>query len=130
MRGAGGTPGGTIHFFIGLTMLVGGTYLLLSNMIVHSGFGFGTALYRVGGFGLTSGSMLIPMAAGIGFIFYNARNPLGWILSLGSLGAIILGVIMSIQISLRSMTLLDMIIILILIGGGIGLFLKSLLARG
>lgn len=126
MRGAGGTPGGVGQFILGLVLLSSGLYLLLSSIVVQSGFGFGSVLWRMGGFGLTSGAMLVPLLVGIGVIFFSARNPIGWVLALGSLVAIILGVIMSLQIRIRSMSMLEMLIILILIGGGTGLFLKSL----
>lgn len=125
-RGAGGTSGGAWSFFIGLTMATAGIYLLLSSIAVHSGFGFRSTLWQVGGVGLTSGALLIPFIAGVGWIFYNAKSPFGWVLSVGSLGAIIVGVIMSIQVSIRSMSLLEMLIMLVLIAGGLGLFAKSL----
>lgn len=126
-RGAGGTPGGSLSFFVGLSMACAGLYLLLGSISVHSGFGLGMVLWNVGGrFGLTSGALLIPFLAGVGVIFYNSKNPLGWILSVGSLTAIILGVIMSLQLSIRSMSLLEMLIILVLLAGGLGIFAKSL----
>lgn len=128
-RGAGGSPGGTLSFVIGLIMATAGFYMLLDNIIVSQGFGFGYALYRIsygGGWNITGGSLLIPFMFGVGWIFYNARSPWGWILSCGALAAIIFGVIMSLSISLRSMSLLDLIIILVLMVGGLGIFARSL----
>ena len=128
-RGAGGTPGGSLSFFLGLSMASAGLYLLLSSITVHSGFGLGLVLWNVGGrFGLTSGVLLIPFLAGVGVIFYNSKNSLGWILSVGSLAAIVLGVIMSLQISMRSMNLLELLLILVLLAGGLGIFAKSLVS--
>lgn len=129
MRGAGGTPGGIGLFIVGLAMFSAGMYLLLNSIVVHSGFHMGLALWSFGRFGLTSGAMLLPLAVGIGFIFYSARSLIGWVLVIGSMGAIILGVIMSLQISIRSMTLLEMILLLVMIAGGAGLFAKSLSAK-
>lgn len=129
MRGAGGTPGGIGLFVVGLAMFSAGMYLLLNSIVVHSGFHFGARLWSIGGIGLTGGAMLVPLLVGIGFIFYSARSFIGWVLAASSLGAIILGVIMNLQISMRSMTLLEMIMLLVLIGGGAGLFAKSLFAR-
>ena len=67
-------------------------------------------------------------SGGIGLIFYNSRNILGWLLSIGSITALIFGVISSVRFSLRTMTSYDIIVILVLAVGGLGLFLRSLKA--
>ena len=130
MRGAGGTSGGIGQFFIGLVMLCGGFYLLLNAIHVRSTFGMGMALYhfsgRGTGFNITTGMVMIPFIFGVGIIFYNARNPFGWLLAGGSIVALIFGVITSIHFSFRSMTAFDLIVILVLCFGGLGLFLRSL----
>ena len=129
MNGAGGSSGGVGKFFIGLIMMCGGFYMLLNAITVTSSFGFGSRLYsfnNFGGMGITSGMMMIPFIFGIGLIFYNARNILGWILSIGSLTALIFGVISSVRFSMRTMTSFDLIVILVLSVGGLGLFLRSL----
>lgn len=125
-RGAGGSPGGAGSFFIGLAMAATGAYLLLNSIIVHTGFGFGLVLWNVGSYGLTGGVMLVPLMVGIGMIFYSAKSPWGWILAASALAAIVIGVFMNIQIGMRSMSLLEMILIFILLAGGLGLFAKSL----
>lgn len=133
MRGAGGTSGGVGQFFIGLAMLCGGIYLLLNAIQVRSTFGFGMHLYHVsalGNFNITSGMVMIPFMFGVGLIFYNSRNPLGWLLAVGSLIALIFGVIASIHFNFRSMTAFDLIVILVLTVGGLGLFLRSLKGFG
>ena len=126
MSGAGGTSGGIGQFFIGFIMLCGGLYLLLNAIIVTSHFGFGMRLYGIGRYGVTSGMILIPFMIGTGIIFYNSKNLLGWLLSAGSLVALIFGVISSLQFSFRHMSAFDLITILILTVGGLGLFLRSL----
>ncbi len=91
MKGAGGTSGGMGQFFIGLVMICGGFYMLLTAIKVTSSFGFSSHLYQLGGFGLTSGVVIIPFLFGVGMMFYNGRNILGWLLTFGSLVALILG---------------------------------------
>ncbi|HDY91374.1 MAG TPA: hypothetical protein ENH79_17475, partial [Pseudoalteromonas sp.] len=80
----------------------------------------------LGGFGVTGGMVMIPFIFGVGLIFYNSKNILGWVLSLGSLTALIFGVISSVRFSMRTMTSFDLIVIIILAFGGLGLFLRSL----
>ncbi len=126
MRGAGGTSGGAGQFFIGLIMLCGGVYLLLNSITIYAHYGFGARLYSFGNVGVTSGMIMIPFMFGVGFIFYNAKNWLGWLLAGGSLVALIFGVISSIQFTFRSMSAFDLIVILVLAVGGLGLFLRSL----
>jgi len=128
MKGAGGTSGGIGQFFIGLIMMSGGFYMLLNAIKVSSSFGMGTRLYGFSGMSITSGMVMIPFIFGIGLVFYNSRNILGWILSLGSITALIFGVISSIRFSFASMSSFDLIVILVLSMGGLGLFLKSLKA--
>ncbi|MES2015032.1 MAG: hypothetical protein V4484_00945 [Pseudomonadota bacterium] len=128
-RGAGGTSGGTFGFLIGLLMASAGAYLLLDNIIVSSNWGLGVPFYRFGGgWNVTGGALLIPFMFGVGWIFYNSRAPWGWVLAAGSLAAIIFGVLMNLSISLRSMPLLSLLIILVLLVGGLGLFARSLRA--
>lgn len=129
-RGAGGSQGGAGRFFIGLIMIIGGGYLFLDSIQVIHHFGFGSALYSFGGFRLTTGMVLIPLIFGIGIIFYNSNNPLGWLLSCASLIMLGFGIISSIEFRLRSMSAFELITIIVLLVGGIGLFLSSLREYG
>jgi hypothetical protein len=126
MNGAGGTSGGIGQFFLGLIMMCGGFYLLLNGVVVSSGFGLGMRLFGIGGIGITGGIVLIPLIIGIAMIFYNARSALGWLLAIGSLAGLVFGVIASLSMSLRTMSAFELICILVLAFGGLGLFLRSL----
>ncbi|GGP52615.1 hypothetical protein [Shewanella saliphila] len=128
MKGAGGTSGGIGQFFIGLVMMCGGFYMLLNAIKITSSFGLGSHLYHFGGFSLTSGMVMIPFIFGVGMMFYNAKNPFGWLLTFGSLVALIFGVISSINFRFSYMSAFDLIVILVLSIGGLGLFLRSLKA--
>lgn len=126
MRGAGGTPGGSMTFWLGVAMMIGGLYLLLNSIVIRANWGFGHSLYSFGGFNITSGMVMIPFLVGVGFVFYDSRNKLGWLLAAGSLVALIFGVIASVNFSFRNMSAFDLIVILVLAFGGVGLTLKSL----
>ena len=129
MRGAGGTEGGTGSFFLGIGMAGAGLYLLLRSIQVTSGFGLGYGLWNVGGIGVTSGMVLVPVCIGIAMVFWNARNPLGWLLSVGGLGAMLVGVIASLRLTLVRMDLFELLTVLVLCFGGTGLVARSLRSR-
>jgi hypothetical protein len=134
MRGAGGSQGGIGEFLLGFVMMCGGFYMLLQSIVISSRFSLGTGLFRFGAFGgtmnITGGMILIPLLIGIFFIFYNSKSIVGWGLTIGSMTALLFGVISSLSISMRSMTAFEMITILVLAFGGLGLFLKSLREGG
>lgn len=125
-RGAGGSSGGTGSFLIGLVMIIGGGYLLLNSIVIRPNFGLGAQVFGLGGVPITSGMVLIPFMLGVGMIFYNAQSWIGWIVAGGSLTALIFGVIANMTLQLARMSAFDLIVVLVLLVGGIGLFLRSL----
>jgi len=117
--GAGGTPGGVGQFFIGLTMAVVGGYLLLNQVQVTTSFwSFG----RYGGFGLT----LLPLLAGIAFLFYDGKSIIGWLLTGLGTAIILAGILTHLDIYFRPTTLFNTILMLGLMFGGLGLIARSL----
>ena len=125
-RGAGGTDGGTGSFLLGFVMICAGGYLLLNGIIVRPQFGMGMVAFRLGGLPVTSGMILVPFIFGVGMIFYNSLNYIGWGLAAASLIGLVFGVIANINLQLVRMSAFDLLVILILLVGGIGLFLRSL----
>ncbi|MDU8350392.1 hypothetical protein RYA05_00620 [Pseudomonas syringae pv. actinidiae] len=127
MRGAGGTEGGVGRFLIGLLMMAVGFYLLLNAIVITSSFGFGSRLYSFqgGSYGVTSGMIMIPFIIGIGIVFYDYKKVIGWLLAIGSLSAMIVGVIASIKFAFKPMSSFDLIVILTLAIGGLGTFASS-----
>ena len=118
IKGAGGTPGGVGTFLAGLAMTVVGGYLLLNQVTVHSGF---WSWFGGNTFGLT----LLPMLVGIGFLFFDGKSAVGWVLTV--LGALIIvaGIIANLQIYFRPTSLFNTITMLVLLAGGIGLIAKA-----
>ncbi len=129
MRGAGGTQGGIGRFAIGFIMLVAGGYLFLDNIQVRTHFrigGFGTSAFQNFDRFSTSGYVFIPFILGIGLIFYNSKNIAGWLLLAASAVILTFGVVTSINLRLVNMSAFELISILVLMIGGLGLFLSSL----
>ena len=122
MRGAGGTEGGIASFFAGLVMAVGGAYLLTERVSVTSGFWsyFGPH---------TSGLTLLPLMVGAGFLFFDGKSRIGWILTAGGALVIFLGILLNLRLYFEPTSLFDTLVMLILLAGGIGLLARSLKPR-
>ncbi len=122
LKKPGGTSGGVIEFFAGLAMTISGGYLLISRVIVTSGF------WNWGGYN-TFGLSLIPLIFGIAFVFFNGRSIVGWILIFASIVIIGSGILMNLQIYFQPTSLFNTIIMLILFAGGIGLIGRAVVSR-
>jgi hypothetical protein len=119
MRGAGGTTGGIGQFLLGLAMAVGGAYLLTSQVTVTSGFW--------GYFGQhTFGLSLLPLIFGIGLLFFDGKSVLGWLLTLAGAVIIFLGILVNLRIYFEPTSLLNTLVMLALLAGGLGLVARSL----
>jgi hypothetical protein len=117
--GAGGTPGGIGQFFLGLVMVAAGAYLILDQVQVTTTYWrFG----QYGGFGLT----LLPLLAGIGFLFYNGKSVIGWLLIAAGAAIVLASVLMNMDIYFRQTSLFNTIVMLALLFGGLGLVARSL----
>ena len=132
MHGAGGTDGGIGQFLLGFAMMYGGFYVLFNAIIVQSSFGLGMSMYGFSALGgrlnITSGMVMIPFLFGIRIVFYNAKKDVGWLLARGALVALIFGILSSSQFSMRAMSAFELITIMVLAFGGLGLFLRAIQA--
>ena len=118
-RGAGGTPGGTGEFLLGLAMAVAGAYLLTQHVTVTSGFWM---LWGYSTFGLS----LLPLVAGIALLFYNGKSIAGWLLTFAGVVIIFAGILMNLQIYFQPTSLFNTIVMLVLLAGGVGLVARAL----
>ena len=121
-KGAGGTPGGIIEFFVGLGMAIAGAYLLTQQVTVTSGY---WTLWGYNTFGLS----LLPLIFGIGILFFNGKSILGWILLFAGIIVIATGILMNLQVYFQPTSLFNTIIMLVLLAGGIGLVAKGIAAH-
>jgi hypothetical protein len=123
-RNIGGTPGGARPFWIGLAMVIVGTYLLLNQVTVTGGYyNFGW----LGGQGRSFGVTLIPLLFGIGILFYDGRSLAGRLLTGGGALVIVAGVIGNIDIHMRETSLFNLLVLLVLMVGGVGLVVRAVL---
>lgn len=123
LRGPGGTPGGLGQFLFGLAMAAAGGYMLTSRVSVTSGFWH---FWGYNAFGLT----LVPFILGIVLLFFNGRSIAGWLLLFVGVVLILAGVILNLQIYFQHTSLFELIVMLVLLFGGIGLLARSLKSYG
>jgi hypothetical protein len=122
IRGAGGTPGGIGQFVAGLLMTGVGAYLILNQVQVTTSWGH---LWGYNSFGLS----MVPLLVGIGYLFYNGKSVIGWILTLLGFGIILAGILMNMDIYFRPTSLYNTLLMLALLAAGLGLIAKSLRPR-
>jgi hypothetical protein len=122
IKGAGGTSGGIGQFFLGCGMAIAGGYLLLNQITVRTGF------WHLWGYN-ASGLTFFPFLIGVGLLFANGSSKLGWLLTLGSLIALIAGVLANLDVYFAQTSLWNTLIMFVLFAGGIGLVVRSLRAQ-
>ena len=84
-RGAGGTAGGVGQFFLGAALAALGMYLFLDRISVMSNLSSTWAGHL--------GLLLLPLGLGLALLFFSGRSILGWVLTIGSVGTVFVGII-------------------------------------
>lgn len=127
IRNVGGTPGGTRTFLLGIALVIIGGYLLFNQVQVHSGQGFWGRSWGFGNYGTNFGITMIPLLIGIAILFSNGKSLIGKVLVGGGFLMILVGIIASLDIHFRQTSLLNTLIMLICLVGGIGLVVRSIM---
>lgn len=122
LKRPGGTSGGLIEFVVGLAMSIAGGYMLISRVVVTSGF------WSWNGYN-TFGLSLVPLIFGIAFVFFNGKSIIGWILIFASAVIIASGILMNLQIYFQPTSLFNTIVMLVLFAGGLGLIARAVMAH-
>jgi multisubunit Na+/H+ antiporter MnhF subunit len=104
---------------LGLAMTVAGGYLILNQVQVTSGFWY---WWGPNTFGLT----LVPLMIGIGLLFFNGKSLAGRLLVGTGLVIIFAGIIANLNIYFHRTSLFNVLIMLALLAGGLGLIVRSL----
>lgn len=124
--GAGGTPGGLGHFFGGLGLCSLGLYLLFSRVVVTAGYWFHGAFGSSFGEGSSIAIVLVPFVVGVAILFANGRSMTGWVLlSLGLL-LLVVEIVTSLRIHFKPTGLPALLGMFVMMGGGLGLVIRSL----
>jgi hypothetical protein len=130
VRGAGGTPGGTLLFFTGLVLAAAGLWFFLSNVhVMTNPFGMVSGLFSRGVFGggqpaMSTGIVFAPIFLGLVLLFYDARLKWGWALFYVGLAIIVLEILSRIQFHMDMRTS-SLLLMLGMVAAGIGMMLRS-----
>ena len=123
IKNVGGTPGGTRVFLLGMIMTIVGGYLLFNQVQVHGGYWS----WGFGGYGRSFGITLLPLLFGIGILFTNGKSFAGRFLTAAGALIIVTGIIANLDIHFMQTSMFNTILMLVLLVGGIGLIIRSVL---
>lgn len=110
-----------VWFLVGLGLFCGGTFLVMQNTVLSSRF----TLMDFLGVNPPFGLVILPLLIGIGVLFFNEKSIFGWVLTIGGLITILLGVLMGLNIFFKPVSLYEGILMFGLIAAGIGMVAKA-----
>jgi hypothetical protein len=120
-----GTDHVLLHFFMGIILLAAGLFMIMKNTYV----GLNWYQWRIGGFGIPTGAMILPLLVGIGLLFFNGKSIIGWIVTVIGAVIIILSIILSVQIRFATTSLYMFVLMFGCTFAGAGLLLRSLFKK-
>jgi len=100
-------------------MAIAGGYLLLKQISVRTSF------WHLWGYN-TAGATLFPFLIGVGLLFADGRSKVGWLLAAGSVIALVSGALFNLSVYFASTSLFNLLVMLVLLAGGVGLIARSL----
>lgn len=114
-----------LQFFVGVILLGVGLFMLSKRVMVHSSW----YSWRIGGFSLSSGTVIIPLLIGIIWYFINSKSIAPKIIITLSIVFLVVSIIMSVRINFVTTSLFDYILILGMAAAGTGLVLKTVFKK-
>ena len=100
-------------FLIGLVMLIGGLWLFIQNVYVSSPWH--PAGIHIGPFTFRSGFFVLPLLAALVWLFFRPKSKVAKVFACIGLGLIVIYVVLSVNIKLSRVPVLEWIGILFLI---------------
>ena len=115
-----------VIFLVGLVMLAVGLFWLTSMVQVTIGWGAGL---RIGGATIPSGITLVPLIAGILWVFFNPKAVGAKILLLIGVVVLIASILMTVRFQMPRVSMFEFIMVFIGIAGGAGLVSRVLFVK-
>ena len=126
----GGTEGGVVPFFIGLGLAALAIWMFFDSVIVTTaGHGWVSGAFgggRGGGFANTAsmGIIFVPLVIGFIWLFYNARQKGGWVLSGLGIAILVIEILSRVRFAMNLKTT-HLILMFALFAAGVGLMLRA-----
>jgi len=115
-----------LTLIVGAVMLTAGLFWLLQIVQVSSLWGGG---WMLGGMQISGGATLVPLIAGIVWLFFDPKSFGARLVCILGAVIIIAGVLLSIRFYVRPTSLYIFVLIFILIGGGCGILARILFKK-
>jgi len=115
-----------LTLIVGAVMLTAGLFWLLQIVQVSSLWGGG---WMIGSMQISGGATLVPLIAGIIWLFFDPKSLGAKIVCILGAVIIIAGILLSVRFYVRPTSLYIFILIFILIAGGCGILARILFAR-
>ena len=115
-----------LTFIAGAVMLTVGLFWLTQIVQVSSLWGGG---WMIGEMQISGGATLVPLIAGIIWLFFNPKSKGAKIFCILGIAIIIAGILMSIRFYVRSTSLYVFVLVFVLIAGGCGLLARTFFKR-
>lgn len=106
---------------LGLALMGAGIYLFLSRVLVTSSIS--SMFYG------HAGLLLVPFGLGLALLFFSGRSIVGWLLTLGSVGAVMLSVLANLTLFFAPTGLIRTVLMIALIFIGMLMMARSLRPR-
>lgn len=120
-----GTDHVLLHFFMGMILLAAGLFMIMKNTYV----GLSWYQWRIGGFGIPTGAIVLPLLIGIGILFFNGKSIIGWIVTVVGIVIIVLSIILSVEVRFATTSLYMFVLMFGCTFAGAGLLLRSLFKK-
>ena len=131
-RGAGGTEGGMLLYFVGLGMAILAIYLFFDSVRVTTGTGWISGMLRGGrgggGRGMwettSMGILFVPFLIGVIILFWDASKKWAWWLTYFGIAVIAIEILSRIRFFMET-KLTHLLLMFVLFAAGVGLMMRS-----
>jgi hypothetical protein len=110
-----------LQYFGGIALILTGLFMFFQHVRIGTGM-MGMLGFGGGGFGL----LFIPLMFGIGWLIYDSKSKIPWMIVAGSCALVVFSVLSSISMIFPQMTFLGLILMLLPFAAGGALLLKGM----
>jgi hypothetical protein len=114
-----------LNFFLGILLFGIGIFMVFQCTSVTAHW----YTWKIGGWGVPTGVVIIPLLIGIGLLFFNSKSIISWLVTILGLAIILVTIILSVDIVFRKTSLFNYILMFGTILAGTGLLLKSIFTK-